>query len=36
MKKRNIDETWITFYTQYGREDHLLYEEFMRENDLIK
>lgn len=36
MKKRNIDETWITFYTRYGREDHLLYEEFMRENDLIK
>ncbi|MEK4758087.1 hypothetical protein CW676_12170 [Macrococcoides caseolyticum] len=36
MKKSGIDETWITFYTKYGREDHLLYEDFMRENHLIK
>ncbi|MGV2929341.1 hypothetical protein RW115_12140 [Macrococcus capreoli] len=35
MKKQGIDDTWITFYTKYGREDFLLHEEFMKENELI-
>ncbi|UJS29035.1 hypothetical protein L2Z53_11885 (plasmid) [Macrococcoides canis] len=36
MKKQGVDDTWITFYTRHGREDFLLHEEFMKENELIK